>query len=112
MTVREMAQALGLQALTAGDLDAPVENGYCGDLLSWVMGRMPHGSAWITIMSNRNVLAVAVLAEVRAIVFAEGVTPDEDVLEKAREEELTLFTSPRSAYELAGGLYALLGQSK
>ena len=112
MTVREMAASLELQLLTEGDLDAPIENGYCGDLLSWVMGRIPHGSAWITIMSNRNVLAVAVLAEVRAILFAEGVVPEEDVLQKAREEGLTLLTSPRSAFSLAGSLSAMLEQSK
>ena len=83
MTVRDLISALDLQVLTEGDLDLPIENGYCGDLLSWVMGRMPHGSVWFTIMSNRNVLAVAVLAEAPAIVLCEGVVPDEDVLEKA-----------------------------
>jgi len=108
MTVRDFAQALDLQVLTDGDLDRTIENGYCGDLLSWVMGRMPHSSVWITIMSNRNVLAVAVLAEVSAVLFAEGVQPDEGMLEKAREEEIILLASPKSAFELSGKLYALL----
>ena len=112
MTVRDLISALDLQVLTEGDLDLPIENGYCGDLLSWVMGRMPHGSVWFTIMSNRNVLAVAVLAEAPAIVLCEGVVPDEDVLEKAREEELTLLTSPEGAFTLAGRVYAMLGQTK
>ncbi len=112
MTVRDLISALDLQVLTEGDLDLPIENGYCGDLLSWVMGRMPHGSVWFTIMSNRNVLAVAVLAEAPAIVLCEGVVPDEDVLEKAREEELTLLASPEGAFTLAGRVYAMLGQTK
>jgi len=112
MTIRDFVQALDLQVLTSGDLDLPVENGYCGDLLSWVMGRIPHGSIWITIMSNRNVLAVAVLAEVRAVVFAEGVIPEEDVLEKAREEGITLLTSPQPAFALAGALSAMLERER
>ena len=89
MKVKELAEKLNLKTLVEGDDDREVNDCYIGDLLSWVMGRMPHGSVWFTIMSNRNVLAVAVLAEAPAIVLCEGVVPDEDVLEKAREEELT-----------------------
>lgn len=108
MTVREFADALSLTRLTTGDENLIVEGGYCGDLLSWVMGRAPAGSAWITIMTNRNTLAVALLTEVHAIVFAEGVLPDEEVLEKAREEGLNLLASEKSTFELAGELYRLL----
>ena len=51
MTVRELATALQLEQLCEGDLDRTVETGYCGDLLSWVMGRAPADSAWFTVMS-------------------------------------------------------------
>ena len=46
------------------DPDRTVKTGYAGDLLSWVMGRAEPDCVWLTIMSNANVCAVAVLADV------------------------------------------------
>jgi hypothetical protein len=110
MTIRQLATTLGLQLLNEEAADREVTDGYCGDLLSWVMGRAPHDSIWVTIMSNRNVIAVAVLAEIRAILFAEGVLPDEEMCEKAKEEGIALLTSEKPTFELAGQIYTLLRQ--
>lgn len=107
MTIREIADAMEL-TLLSGDETTEIADGYCGDLLSWVMGRAPVGSMWVTIMSNQNVLAVAVLAEIRAVLFAEDVKPDDALLQKAQEEGIALLTSPKPAFELAGRLYTLL----
>lgn len=74
---------------------------YIGDLLSWVMGRAPADAAWITIMSNANVAAVATLADVACVILAENVQPDAQLLQTAQSKEINLFTSPLSAYELA-----------
>ena len=110
MTIREIAAALSLRVLNEGQMDREVAEGYCGDLLSWVMGRAPHGCIWVTIMSNRNVIAVAALAEISAVLFAEDVVPDADALEKAQEENITLLASDRPVFELVGRLYTLMGQ--
>lgn len=56
-----------------------IQYGYCGDLLSWVMGRAKSGNAWITIMNNINVVAVASLADVTCVIFAEGTDVPDDV---------------------------------
>ena len=61
MTVRQMIDEMQLTPLTCPDPERVVTGGYVGDLLSWVMGRARSGQAWITIMSNQNVAAVAVL---------------------------------------------------
>ena len=110
MTVRELAAALNLSVLTGtGEaLTRPVSGGYCGDLLSWVMGRAPSGGAWITIMSNVNVAAVAGLADLACVVLAEGVAPDAPLLERAKTENLALLQSPDGAFAIAGRLSALL----
>ena len=112
MTICEIASALNLRVINAGDMNQNVSEGYCGDLLSWVMGRAPHDSIWVTIMSNRNVIAVAALAEIRAIVFAEDVIPDEEAVERAKTENLTLLGSSLSVFELTGRIYNLMGQTK
>jgi len=111
MKVNELCEALGLETVCAGDIYREVTGGYCGDLLSWVMSRALAGNAWITIMCNPNTVAVALLAEVSAVIFAEGVRPGEDVINKAREQNITLLCSDQTAYELAGKLFRLLGKN-
>ncbi|MEG2420720.1 MAG: hypothetical protein RSB55_04150 [Oscillospiraceae bacterium] len=101
MTVLEFSTALHLTAFSKGDTGCAVTGCYCGDLLSWVMGRANPADAWITIMSSRNVAAVASLAELSCVILAEGVQPDSDLLDAAREKGITLLGSTASVYELA-----------
>ena len=108
MTVQEMAQRLGLTAHALPDGEREITGVYIGDLLSWVMGRAGADEAWITIMSNRNIVAVATLADTACILLAEGVQPDEGVTQLAREKGINLLTSPLSAYDTALRLSALL----
>jgi len=108
MTVSELRDALSLTAFALPDGERPVTGGYAGDLLSWVMGRAQCGDAWTTIMSNRNIVAVASLADVSCVLLAEGVAPDEGVAESASERGVNLLGSSRSAYELCVLLGMLL----
>ena len=108
MKVREMAEALGLRTLCMPDGEREVRGGYAGDLLSWVMGRVPSDAAWITIMTNINVVAVAVLRDVAAVVVAEGSEVPDDVIERAKEQEINLFSSPSDVYTLCAALSRLL----
>ncbi len=73
---------------------------YAGDLLSWVMSHAEYGHIWITIMSNINVVAVASLCEVACIVLAEGVTLDADARAAAEAQDICVFESKLSTYEL------------
>lgn len=78
-----------------------IKDGYIGDLLSWVMGRAKPQDVWITIMNNINIVAVATLTDVSAIILCEGVVPGADVIEKANEEEVVILKSEKTAYQLA-----------
>ncbi len=109
MTVAEVAKKLNLTCHVADNGKRQVEGGYVGDLLSWVIGRAGQGSAWVTIMSNPNVAAVAMLADTAMIILAEGVQPDETLLAKARQHKLALYTASEGAYELAWRLHELIG---
>ena len=108
MTVKEMADTLCLTAHALPEGDREITGVYIGDLLSWVMGRAGADQAWITIMSNRNIVAVATLADTACILLAEGVQPDEGVAALAREKGINLLTSPHSAYDTALALSRLL----
>lgn len=104
MKVKELAQRLGCETAVAGDPDREVTGGYCGDLLSWVMGRCAAGSAWITVMGNVNAVAVAVLAEASCMILAEGAALDAQARQRAEENRVAVLTSSRGGYALAVAL--------
>jgi predicted transcriptional regulator len=111
MTVNELCEKLGCAAVCGGAaLERQVTGGYCGDLLSWVMGRAGSGSAWVTVIGNRNAVAVAVLADIACIILAEGAKLDGDAAGKAEENNIAVLESPKPAYELACGIYDCLGK--
>ncbi len=101
MTVNDLTEKLSLQAVCLPEPERDIDGVYIGDLLSWVMGRAQADNAWITIMSNINVIAVASLADVACVILAEGVTLDETVLATAQQKSVNVLTSPQPAYETA-----------
>ena len=105
MTVAELKEKCGFDAAVMPDPEREVAGGYAGDLLSWVMGRAQADCAWITIMSNVNVLAVASLADVACVILSEGVILDEEILATASEKGINVLMSPLPTYETAVSLY-------
>ncbi len=101
MTVKELAAACDLQAIVLPDGDREITGVYIGDLLSWVMGRAAQGDAWLTIMSNQNIVAVATLTDTACVILTEGVTPDEGVATLAEAKGINLLQSDKSSYQTA-----------
>ena len=101
MTVAKLMELASLTPITVSDPDREVEGAYVGDLLSWVMGRASESNAWITIMSNVNVIAVATLSDVSCVILAEGVKPDAELVEVARAKGVNLLSSSLPTYETA-----------
>ena len=101
MTVSELCEMCGFSAVVLADGDREVTGSYIGDLLSWVMGRAKADNAWITIMSNINIIAVASLADVACIILSEGVTVDSDIIETAKQKEINILSSALPSYETA-----------
>ena len=108
MTVNDLVEQFGLQ-IVAGNkgLERQVEDGYCGDLLSEIMGNAPEGCAWLTIQGHQNIVAVALLRNMAAIVITGGQTPDDETLDKANQEGIPILLWPGSSYELAGKLFSM-----
>ena len=84
MQAKELVEQFGL-SVAAGEsgLDRSVKGGYCGDLLSEVMANAPIGCAWLTIQVHQNIVAVAVLREMAAVILTGGNTPDEGTRSRA-----------------------------
>ena len=102
MQINTLAEKLGWKLLTECDgADREAAGCYCGDLLSWVMGRAKADDVWLTVMGNINAIAVATLADVSAIVLVENATLDEDALMRANQQEVAIYATELPAYETA-----------
>lgn len=101
MTVEAFINELGFESVCTPNPEREIRGAYVGDLLSWVMGRASADDVWITIMSNVNIVAVAVLVDTSCILLAEGVTLDDDVLETARSKGVNVLSTKLPAYEAA-----------
>jgi predicted transcriptional regulator len=108
MTIREVVDSSQLEILAQHDgLDKEITGGYASDLLSDVIAYSQAGNLWITLQTHRNIIAVATLKELAAVVLVNGRTPDPETLEKAREEKVILLGSRLPAFELVGRLYQM-----
>lgn len=104
MTVQKLTDEINLKIFHLAEPARPVTGGYCGDLLSWVMGRAGADCAWLTIMSNVNVAAVAALSDVACVVLTEGVEPDAPLLAKAQAQDINLLGTEQSTFAASAAL--------
>jgi predicted transcriptional regulator len=108
MTLREVAQELGCTICSGAEgMEAEVSGGYCGDLLSDVIAHGAAGEVWVTVQVHVNIVAVAVLKELAAIIVVNGRTPAEETLVRGAEEKVTILTTPLPAFTVCGELHRL-----
>ena len=108
MTVNELLNMPEFHAVCLPDGDREICGGYAGDLLSWVMGRASEGDAWITIMSNVNIVAVWTLADPACIILSEGVLPDPEAKKRAEEQGVNILTTELDTFSACAKIAALL----
>jgi hypothetical protein len=85
----------------------PISGGYASDLLSCVMSGAKHHNVWVTLQSHLNIVAVASLLELSAIIITEGAQPDAATLAKANAEGITLLSTNAPTFEVVGRLWCL-----
>lgn len=107
MVVSEVASRLGLEVLAVGN-DCPVTGGYVADLLSDVIANAGEGRVWITVQQHLNIIAVAQLKKVAAILLPEAIHPEASVLDRATAEGIYVLRGRGDAFGLCGRLYGLM----
>ncbi|SDE74072.1 DRTGG domain-containing protein [Sporomusa acidovorans] len=108
MNVQELTKALPLRVVAGqSNLTKEISGGYVSDLLSNVMGQARSGNIWVTMQGHQNIVAVASLAGLAAIIVTGGVEPDKDAIRKAGSEDIVLLTTTLPSFEVVGRLYGL-----
>ncbi len=106
MKASDLAKEFKLTVVAGKDgLEREISGGHCGDLLSEVMANAPIGCVWLTIQIHQNIVAVALLKEMAAIILTGGNVPDAETCAKADEEGIPIMLSSLRSYEIAGRLY-------
>ncbi len=109
MTLDQIIKEVELEILTAPEkVDEIIPtSGYISDMLSCVMTGAKSQSLWITLQSHNNIVAVACLFDVAAIIITEGAQPDEETLRKANEEGVTILSTSRNSFYVVGKLWEM-----
>ncbi len=109
MQVKDIITILDLKVFGGSKgLDHEITGGYTSDLLSDVMGHADTGKIWITLQTHKNVIAIASLKDLAAVILIKGNFPDADMLAQAKEEGIPVLGSNEEAFEVTGKLYNLL----
>ena len=100
ITIGRIAQECGFSVLAGEDaLEREADRVFCCDLLSFVMGRAPAGSAWVTVMGNVNAIAVAVLADTACLVLAENAALDDQARMRADSQGVPVLGSALPVFD-------------
>ena len=109
MNLQQIIEKLDLTVLTEPrDFSAITPTGgYTSDLLSCVMAGAKNEYLWITLQAHLNIVAVAALLEVAAIIITEDAQPDQATIDKANQQGVVLLSTPKPTYEIDGKLWEM-----
>jgi hypothetical protein len=109
MDLQQIIDQLNLTVLTEPRDFASIgpTGGYSSDLLSCVMAGAKKGHLWITLQAHLNIVAVAALNEVGAVIITENAQPDAASIVRANEQGVILLSTPQTSYEINGRLWEL-----
>ncbi|MCF8303993.1 MAG: serine kinase [Bacteroidales bacterium] len=109
MKVKDIIDDLGLTVFSGkSGLERELTGGYVCDLLSDVMGNAQTGQTWITLQTHRNVMAIASLKDLAAIILVKDNKPEEDTLKQSEEEGIPILGTAEDTFTIAGKLFNLL----
>ena len=108
-TLQDIIDQLELKVLTVKRdfSEATPASGYASDLLSCVMAGAQKHSVWVTLQAHANIVAVAALLDLSAIIITEGAMPDPASIAKANEEEINLFFTQKPTFHVVGKLWEM-----
>ncbi len=109
MKVKDIVHLLDLTVYSGEQgLDREVTGGYVSDLLSDVMGHADAGQIWVTLQTHKNVMAIASLKDLAAVILVNKQKPDANTAEQSNEEGVPILGTTMGAFEVTGKLYELI----
>ena len=108
MKLKDIVDALKFDVITGADaLEVDITRGYASDLMSDVIANAAQDDIWVTMQVHMNVVAIASMKEIGAIVLTHDRKPLPETLQKAESEGVVVLGSSLTAFEVVGRLYQL-----
>ena len=109
MTLDQIIKTLDLEILSAPKEPSEIAptSGYISDMLSCVMTGAKNQSLWVTLQSHNNIVAVACLLDIAAVIITEGAKPDAETIQKANEEGVILLSTSHTSFYIVGKLWEM-----
>ena len=104
VTVHRAVQELNLSIVNDAGLEREITGGYASDLLSCVIAGAQEGNIWVTLQAHPNVIAVASLVGLSAVIITEGTQPDEETVRRAKEEKINVLSSTQCTFAVVAKL--------
>jgi predicted transcriptional regulator len=109
MKITDIIPILDLKVISGHKgLSNEITGGYVSDLLSDVMGNAREGQIWITLQTHQNVIAIATLKDLSAVIIVKGSMPEEDTIEKSNIENIPVLTTGLDTFTITGRLFEIL----
>lgn len=106
MNLAHIKNVLEAEVLCGHDyLDKEIKFVYASDLMSDVLSFVKSGSFLLTGLTNSQVIRTAEMAEISAVCFVNGKTPQPDTINLADEKKIPLIVTKLLMYECCGRLH-------
>ncbi len=106
MTVNDIIRILKADVIFPEDLDAEVKTACGSDMMSDVLAYVKDQSVLLTGLMNPQVVRTAEMMDMVCIVFVRGKTPDETIINLAKNRGITLLSTPYRMFTACGLLYS------
>jgi predicted transcriptional regulator len=109
MKISDLVKTLNLKVISGQNgLSNEITGGYVSDLLSDVIGNATEGQVWITLQTHQNVVAVASLKDLAAVIIVKGSLPESDTIEKSNAENIPVLSTDMDTFNISGRLFEIL----
>ena len=107
MKLNDIISRFGLKVYSPpGDGELEIKHGYTSDMLSDVIANAGRDYVWVTMQTHINIIAVAALKDLAAIVLVRGHAPEPATIEVAKTKGVCVLGTNLSAFDITGQLYA------
>jgi redox-sensing transcriptional repressor len=109
MKLEELAANIGATVVTPGKPGGTsVARIYAGDRVSDLLNEATDKTLLVSNLASVQMLRVAELMDVPGICFVNGVEPDVEMIQLARDNDTLLMVSPQGVFETCGLIYQAL----
>ena len=106
MTIRDITEILSAQVICGEEnLEKEVHNACGSDMMSDVLAFVKDQSLLITGLCNPQVIRTAEMMDIICVCFVRGKTPDEAMIDLAKERGITLMCTKMRMFTACGTLY-------